>query len=336
MNPSITHIINPVKVPLTSDLFEAQPITFQSMIEARETAMMKYPDAEIQLLSCCYPEDHKISPQGFELTDFLEFSIRSIEGFDKSKKLPFIQEIMARAFEHSKAQWIIYSNVDIGLYKDFYIEIIDLLSSGKVDSICINRMTLPNDTFSLDTLGEIHSVHGIPHEGIDCFVFPREWIPKMVFGQSIIGSGPVGLIMATNMINLGPRTVWLRNNRLTFHIGDDKEWLKGDLNSNQLLHFCNEQLMKIIDHFLEQEIDSTQRTVMESIKLHLSHFAKNKSWLSRPYHREILAAYCDKEGAKVLPLFEAQVREVKKLNKQNSSGYNIWSRMLERLRKQKG
>ena len=56
------HIINPVKVKDTSDLFVAQPITFETMRKAKEFAGEKL---AVELFTTQYPEDHEIIPDYF-------------------------------------------------------------------------------------------------------------------------------------------------------------------------------------------------------------------------------------------------------------------------------
>ena len=51
----IAHIINPIEVPTTSDLYIAQPITFETMRIAKEFAK-----DEVELYTAQYQEDLSI------------------------------------------------------------------------------------------------------------------------------------------------------------------------------------------------------------------------------------------------------------------------------------
>ena len=58
----IAHIINPVKVKESSDLYNAQPITFESMVVAKNFSVFKD-----QIIQCTtqYEEDLEIIPDYF-------------------------------------------------------------------------------------------------------------------------------------------------------------------------------------------------------------------------------------------------------------------------------
>ena len=107
------HIINPVAVCNKSDLFIAQPITFESMENARrfsETCI------EVDLLSAQYPEDKKMVPEYFHLTPDLQSSVLDKGSFKTRRKLPLIKEILDRMYDASPdAEYLIYTNVDIAL-----------------------------------------------------------------------------------------------------------------------------------------------------------------------------------------------------------------------------
>ena len=59
----IAHIINPIKVDRSSDLFIAQTITFETMKIAHDFAKEK---VKVDLFSAQYPEDRCIIPNGFK------------------------------------------------------------------------------------------------------------------------------------------------------------------------------------------------------------------------------------------------------------------------------
>ena len=65
----LAHIVNPVVVGPSSDLFFAQPITFESMKAARHSAAGS---VEVELLTTQYAEDRAIVPDGFRTTPDLE------------------------------------------------------------------------------------------------------------------------------------------------------------------------------------------------------------------------------------------------------------------------
>ena len=125
----IAHIINPVEVekghPAYLDI--AQPVTFKSMLDAKSYAVRK--DIQVDLLSVQFNDaDASIVPDGFTILPHLEKSIQDFHHFDvKFNPLPRVHDIVQALYQNSKAEYFIYTNVDIGLHKDFYVRIDDLI-----------------------------------------------------------------------------------------------------------------------------------------------------------------------------------------------------------------
>lgn len=289
---TFTHIVNPVKVPDSSDLFMAQPITFESMRRAKDVAEKGDMDISVRLASCCFPEDETIVPDYFEKTPNLTRSIQEHEAFSTAKKLPYIEDILRLGYEHANADYVVFTNVDISLYPHFYISVATLLQQG-VDGLCINRRTLPNGAFSPSDLPKLYAEKGVPHEGIDCFVIKREQIPNMKLEGGIVGTGPVGLFIAHNLLQLSSHFQWIREERLTFHIGDDKNWLKGDMGKDSLLYYNYKALEQNLAHIAQTETDVHKSKVMESALAHARHFLEHQNLESGTKHRQKLAYFSD-------------------------------------------
>src|SRR5690554_6353663 len=114
----LTHIINPVNVSEASDLFVAQPVTFESMRRAKQFAAN---EIEVNLITTQYPEDHSIIPEFFTKTKDLDRSVLDFGAFDKQRKLPLLQDILDRAVDYdTEADYIVYTNVDIAVQPHFY------------------------------------------------------------------------------------------------------------------------------------------------------------------------------------------------------------------------
>jgi len=193
----LVHIINPVKVGSSSDLYIAQPITFESLRIAKDFAKK---EVEVKLLTCQFMEDREIIPEDFERCLDIERSALDSDTFQKKRKLPYIQDIINQLYERSKGfDYLIYSNVDIGLMPHFYMSLKRYIENG-YDAVAINRKTILNYTKELKDLPLIYSKLGKRHEGIDTFVFKREAVKKFVFENSIIGTGPV--LLQNNLFDL--------------------------------------------------------------------------------------------------------------------------------------
>ena len=226
----ISHIINPVKVSDKSDLFIAQPITFESMRVAKQFAESAIKDLRIDLVSVQYVEDREIVPDYFTLLTDLEKSVLDFSNFEQSRKLPIINDILSRAYSFSKdSDYLIYTNVDIALMPQFYLFIYGKILSG-CDSLIINRRTI-SQTFSQPwQLYQMYSELGKPHPGFDCFVFKRDLYPKFILGKTCIGANWIGRVMFGNLVTFSQDLQIETDAHLTFHIGDDGAWLSGKFN----------------------------------------------------------------------------------------------------------
>jgi hypothetical protein len=138
---TIAHIINPFQANQESDLYTAQPITFESMRRAKEKAKEV---VQVELLSAQFEEDSAVAPDYFKQTQHLNQSVLDKHHFIKKIKLPLLHDILERAYHESSADYIIYTNVDIGVYPDFYTKVNDFINAGH-DAFIINRRRLPGN-----------------------------------------------------------------------------------------------------------------------------------------------------------------------------------------------
>lgn len=211
----IAHIINPFIAGKDSDLYIAQPITFQSMLAARELAKN---EMRIDLFSAQYEEDVSFVPPGFTLTKNLQRSVLDRADFEKKIKLPLIADILDRLYHATDAEYLIYTNVDIGLYPDFYLKVNELINSG-LDSFIINRRRIPAKFTSVAQLPQIYREFGKKHPGFDCFVFHRSIYPKLKLDGICIGVPFIEISFSQNLFAHSKNFKLFENERLTFHIG---------------------------------------------------------------------------------------------------------------------
>lgn len=210
------HIINPVKVNESSDLYVAQPITFESMRKAKQEAAGKI---QVDLFTTQYPEDHGIIPDYFNILPDLKRSVLDCGTFTKQKKLPLIQDILNRLFEYSDADYFIFTNVDIGLMPHFYLEVKKQLENG-LDALIINRRIIKNKNYqSIDDLDLIYRDKGLSHPGFDCFIFHRKIFPEIRLDQICVGIPFVGVTLAHNLFAFAEQIKLIDQAHLTFHIG---------------------------------------------------------------------------------------------------------------------
>ena len=211
----IAHIINSFNANPSSDLYTAQPITFNTMLEAQARSKDV---VNVELYSAQYAEDRNMVPTDFYATKDLTRSVLDLESFKKEIKLPMIGDIMDRLYAESDAEYLIYTNVDIGVYPDFYLEVNRFIDSG-LDAFIINRRRLSAEYTSLDDVPRIYLDKGKKHPGFDCFVFHRDLYPQFELKDICIGVPFIGITFAQNLFALSKKFQLFENEILTFHIG---------------------------------------------------------------------------------------------------------------------
>jgi hypothetical protein len=274
----IAHIINPLVVEKSSELFNAQPITFKTMRRAQKFAE---PDVEVELFTAQYPEDKSIIPAGFKQTPNLDRSVLDVIEFHTSRKLPLLRDILSRLYETSKADYFIYTNVDIALQPQFYCVVNEFIRQG-YDSFVINRRTISADFSSLEDLDLMYDSPGKQHRGWDCFIFPRQFFPHFKLFDVCVGADHVGLALLANLVALSQRFWEFRDEYLTFHIGDSRSWLKSehkDYDEHNAL-----QVMRILSTLEEEHGPFPRKSIPGSFLFRMRTFGQFYiAWTRRVY-----------------------------------------------------
>jgi len=243
----IAHLVNPVLVKSSSDLFIAQPITFESMRIAQQQAVE---EVAVELLSIGYEEDKQAMPTGFRALPALTRSVLDVADFQEQRKLPLLKDILDCLYSCSDAEFLIYTNVDIGLQPDFYLAVQRLINQG-FDAFVINRRTISGHYMYLDQMPQMIAERGSPHRGWDCFVFQRSLLPRFKLLDICVGATRVGLALLANLEAYGSSFKEFRQEYLTFHIGDERNWL--NLAYSDYDAHNTQQLMDILEA-IEAEI----------------------------------------------------------------------------------
>jgi hypothetical protein len=211
----LAHIVNPFKVSESSDLHTAQPISFESMRRAKEYAKK---NIDVELVSAQFNEDRALVPEGFKATSDLENSVLDLHNFNKQVKLPLLTDILKRLYEESDAEYLIYTNVDIGLYPNFYLKVNEFIEQG-YDAFIINRRRIEAKYTSVLDLEKIYEESGHKHPGFDCFVFHRSLYPKLKLQGICIGVPFIEISFSQNLFALANHFKLFEEEKLTFHIG---------------------------------------------------------------------------------------------------------------------
>ena len=217
----LAHIINPVLVPPSSDLFVAQPVTFETMQIAKDFAQA---DIDVSLFTAQFPEDRPMIPDGFTPTPDLDRSVLDVATFKKKRKLPLLRDILDRLYEAAPdADYLAYTNVDIALMPFFYRSVKQYIQTP-LDAIVINRRTISNEYTGCEQIPLMYADLGEVHGGFDCFIFKRASYPRYTLGDTCIGAGGVGSVLLSNMACHAENFKVFTDQHLTFHIGKELAW----------------------------------------------------------------------------------------------------------------
>lgn len=215
MTPRILHIVNPVKVSEQSDLYFAQPITFESLKKAKYFS--KHADA-ITLASTQFEEDKSIIPEGFLQLSNLQRSILDIKPNLKGKKLPLIIDILNKTKEFDACDYIVYTNMDIGVLPQFYDVLQTYISQGH-DAVVINRRRVSSQFKNLEELPIIYSQLGASHPGFDCFLFKKELLDSFILDEICVGIPFLEVSFIHNLFSFAQKPLFVPDIHLTFHLG---------------------------------------------------------------------------------------------------------------------
>lgn len=249
MKRKIAHIINPFHAAADSDLSTAQPITFATMLHARAMAQNT---ADIELMTAQFPEDIDCVPEGFRATRDLDRSVLDMAPFSKQMKLPVLADILQRMYEESDAEYLIYTNVDIGLYPEFYLAVNQFIDEG-YDAFIINRRRLRADYTRLDDIPAIYKDSGKKHPGFDCFVFHRDLLPQIRLEGICIGVPFIEITFSQNLFALARKFRLFTEEKLTFHIG--MEIIRGRA-PKEYFRYNQQQFWKMVRSPLWDQMES--------------------------------------------------------------------------------
>lgn len=245
----IAHIINPVKIKESSDLYTAQPITFQTMQTAQQLAQSA--GVNVELYTAQFPEDHPIVPDYFNKTPDLERSILDLSTFKNQRKLPLLKDILDSLYDATDADYFIYTNVDIGVMPNFYTSIAAIINQG-YDAFIINRRTIRKNYTTIEEIPLIYAEIGGKHAGYDCFVFGRNAYTQYVLNNVFIGSIPVGYALSINLLCHAKKFKLFTLLHLTFHIGSDGAWKQKGL--EDYLDYNIAETDNIYQYYLEKNL----------------------------------------------------------------------------------
>lgn len=304
---TFSHIINPVTKEENAELFATQQITFKSILKARSYSA----ERNIKLYS--------VSGFGSELeslpNDFTQLPTlsRNISNIARTKKYnPILSDILQSALANCDGDYIVFTNLDIGLMPYFYEAVNYYISLGH-DAIIVNRRRIKSRFNTVNNLEVIYAEAGKTHTGYDCFVIKKTVLRKFIFKNIAIGVPPAGNDVFYNIFAFAEKPILFTEKHLTFHIGMElyKEWGDKEIYTHNYKEFY--QLLKELkpnlkaDHFPAAD---------------LGFFKRHFKWLMNPtFHYPTMLSLDAKRGFKKTkkeitpqdekrPYFEYMVRKI--------------------------
>lgn len=211
MRVHFAHIVNPYSIR-QGEADPVQRLTLTMLLRAATTTRH-----HVDLLTAQFRKDKHVVPEGFRQTHDLDRSLRDVSGISSAPELPLLSDILERAAEHSEAEYIIYSNMDIVPVPHFYDGVAALLNKHKCSALIINRRRVDASLMSNPDL--LIAESGLPHPGYDCFVFRKDLLPQLTLGNICVGAPGVGFMFAHNLFLFASKCVVTANKHLTLHAG---------------------------------------------------------------------------------------------------------------------
>ncbi len=268
----LAHIINVTEInesKKASYLHIAQPLTLRSMVIAKKMAKNVI---DVDLLAVKHKSEKVSVPVEFEWApDIDKYAWEYLDALKDEashKPLPRLKDIVSSLYSSSDAEYFIYTNLDIGLYPHFYIKVKSMIAKG-YDAFCINRRSLPKEHEGLllneSKIEFIFTMEGIKHPGIDCFVFKKELVPLLNLGNVYIGYPPVGQVLKTQIEVNSKSFTWIKDERLTFHIGDDSPWKSGGIYTKENIYQAREIYTSCFKPSIYGKIKEKSNSLLESL-----------------------------------------------------------------------
>jgi hypothetical protein len=157
-------------------------------------------------------------PAPFRQLSALQRTVSEVKPGLQGRKLPLIRDILEKAEEVEEAEYLIYSNADIGVMPFFYDFVAAELRKGH-DAVVINRRRLRSHYTAIDQLPQMYADTGRSHPGFDCFVFRKDLLEKFILQDICVGVPFIGVSLLYNCMAFAENPVFHLDKHLTFHLG---------------------------------------------------------------------------------------------------------------------
>ena len=232
----IAHVVNPVFVRKNAAaLDEITMITLASMASAADlTHRYSGGLVEVELWLCNFFDEPKPAIEGFRYTRSLNRSVIELASaahielvLTKSnpnpRRLPVAADILEALHESSSADYVFYTNTDIGVMPYFYSWAAAWFAAG-LDSMFVNRVPVPLEGRTYPTLASIWDEvvkHPQSHGGWDCFGWNRKLFDRFRWRLevAVVGAPPIGTKLKNAVMCYARYFFPVTGKHLTFHLG---------------------------------------------------------------------------------------------------------------------
>ncbi len=244
----LNHIVNFYHSGGTEE--RTQELTADSMRKAKHRVR------KVRLIAVVSPDERQAIPRGFKAVN-ISRTVVDVARFSARRPLPLLFDILEKGAGACRGNsYLVFSNTDICLQPNFYGAISSLITEG-FDCLIINRRTVGsiNDYGAWTGFSALES--GESHPGLDCFVFPTEWVGSFVRSDACVGVGYVMRSLLFNLVVVARRMLIMRDVHLTYHFGDDRPWYSAAFEEYQAHNVAQARLV-----FDALSLEPTHRRVL--------------------------------------------------------------------------
>ncbi|MGB3591795.1 MAG: hypothetical protein WBA16_08960 [Nonlabens sp.] len=237
----ILHLINPYEGGNKNE----QEIVLQSLVHA---CSQSCPSIEVTIAAIVHKEDSPKMPDAIQNLHYLERFVDQVANLSIPSTKPLLRDIF-NFLNSYNADYIVYTNMDIGVMPFFYDSIKSIIEKG-MDAFIINRRRVAPQAISNPSLHNYYSDLGAMHNGYDCFVFKKEIAKMLDLGDVCVGVPHVGNSLAFNLMCHAKSFKLYTSLHLTFHIGYElvRDWGDADIrnhNKSEYLKIIRRQRSKL-------------------------------------------------------------------------------------------
>lgn len=269
---SIRHVVNFADVPITSDLFLAQPRAAQAMIDAKKYFQVFQKDeCSIDLVckwdQCEFSKGLPNYLDGFVI-DTKVVTSHEFENLPKMRRLPTIASLLDLS-NLNDDELVVYTNSDIVVQPYFYKFIYEKFSQSRLDSLVINRRTLNKTASVLASQVTASALLGKDHPGFDCFVIRGKILKSFFYDRTLVGVHLIGRVILWNIFAHTELVQVLQRPSLTYHFGDDnssKDETQSDFTAHNFDSACK-VLKNLNDRFGKNWITPLKEYVPAGVRM---------------------------------------------------------------------